>query len=309
MSAHVAVIGAGIAGFSAAIGARRGGARVTVFSSHAGATRFAGGAWDVAPADDALAPRRTVSEWIARTASHQSSHPYAHFSGDLLASLKTSHDEVLSALQIYRAIDWDGYGVRIRTDRGFERHAATAQESILKNGEVVESIARGQGQALADAMKAAFEREGITQRFCDVADVGVDVIAGSDITAVVFATGKFLGGTLSFTEGRVHVTPALPHADAFADAAPVATPTTADGHDPLLLFGNDILGNAPGHRLGLGYDTDFHILNAEMQIANPRYFAAGSALSGFDPARDGSGFGACTLTGYFAGQHAAKQSQ
>ena len=250
MSEHVAIIGAGIAGFAAAIGARRGGAKhVTIYSSHAGATRFAGGAWDVAPADDSLAPRLTVAEWVSRFSKTHPSHPYARFSGDVLAALKISHDEVFRALGIYRAIDWDGHGVAIHTDLGLERRAATAQESILQKGEMVESIARAQGQALFDAMTAALAQENIEQRFGDVTDLRYDIVLGAtDLRAVVIATGKFLGGTLRFTKGRVssQMSPLTP----FVDQAPFGGPSTADGHDPLVLFGNDILGDAPGHRRG-----------------------------------------------------------
>jgi len=137
MSTHdVLVIGAGIAGLAAALGARDTGARVTVLDAHVGASALAGGAWDVAsdPAaspEDVFRPARTLREALVARARDDAHHPYAKLGAGLVDAVRESHARVLAALAIYRPLDLDGRGVLLATDLGLPRRAATAQHAIL----------------------------------------------------------------------------------------------------------------------------------------------------------------------------------
>jgi glycerol-3-phosphate dehydrogenase subunit B len=140
MSAHdVLVIGAGVAGLAAALGARDAGARVTVLDAHAGASALAGGAWDVAsdPAaspEDVFRPSRTLAEALVARARDDAHHPYAKLGAGLVEAVRAAHARVLDALAIYRPLDLDGRGVLLATDLGLPRRAATAQLAILDFG-------------------------------------------------------------------------------------------------------------------------------------------------------------------------------
>jgi glycerol-3-phosphate dehydrogenase subunit B len=140
MSAHdVLVIGAGVAGLAAALGARDAGARVTVLDAHVGASALAGGAWDVASdpsasPEDVFRPARTLAEALVARARDDAHHPYAKLGAGLVEAVRASHARVLEALAIYRPLDLDGRGVLLATDLGLPRRAATAQHAILDFG-------------------------------------------------------------------------------------------------------------------------------------------------------------------------------
>ena len=62
MTAHVIIVGAGIAGLAAAWSARRAGREVTLVSAHAGATALSGGAVDEVPWEHLLRATRLLGE-------------------------------------------------------------------------------------------------------------------------------------------------------------------------------------------------------------------------------------------------------
>lgn len=132
----VLVVGAGVAGFSAALSAAMQGASVEVVSAHAGATVLAGGAWDVcsdlyASIDEVIRPLRTIAEEIETRAYEDEYHPYARLGSARLDLIQEAHKHVLGALGIYRPLDLHDKGVLVGTDLGLLRRAATAQNAIL----------------------------------------------------------------------------------------------------------------------------------------------------------------------------------
>lgn len=131
----VLVIGAGAAGFAAALAARSQGARVLVLDAGAGATSLGGGLWDVAsdPAGsllDVLRPARTLRDRVAALVAERPFHPYARLTSPL-ACILDAHRRVLTALDGYRPLDPDGVGIVVATDLGLLRRTDTAQEEIL----------------------------------------------------------------------------------------------------------------------------------------------------------------------------------
>lgn len=134
--ADVIVIGAGVAGFSAALSARRAGASVEVISGHAGATSLSGGAWDVcsdlyASTDEIIRPLRTIAEEIETLVYEDPHHPYSRMGSPATALIQAAHDAVLTALAIYRPLDLTSRGVLVATDLGLLRRTATAQDAVL----------------------------------------------------------------------------------------------------------------------------------------------------------------------------------
>lgn len=133
----VVVVGVGVAGFAAALAARRAGASVLVVEAGAGATSLAGAAWDVAPPlhpNEHLAPRHSVAEWIAALARTLPHHPYAQLP-DPVALIRQAHAAVLPALGGYHPLDLDGPGMLVATDLGLLRRVATAQREALDLGD------------------------------------------------------------------------------------------------------------------------------------------------------------------------------
>ena len=132
----VLVVGAGVAGFAAALSARRAGATVEVLSAHAGATSLSGGAWDVcsdlyASTDEIIRPLRTIAEEVETLVYEDPHHPYARLDAKATAVIDAAHALVLAALSIYRPLDLNSRGVLVATDLGLLRRTATAQDAVL----------------------------------------------------------------------------------------------------------------------------------------------------------------------------------
>jgi anaerobic glycerol-3-phosphate dehydrogenase len=156
----VVVIGAGVAGLSAALAARDAGAAVTVVDAHAGASALTGGAWDVATdvhagPEDVFRPPRSLAQELVARARRDPHHPYALFGAGLLEAVEAAHARVLPALGIYRPLDLRGTGVLVATDLGLCRRAATAQHAVLDLGPL-------RGETIAVAVLRAY-------RGCDAA--------------------------------------------------------------------------------------------------------------------------------------------
>ena len=113
----------------------------------------------------------------------------------------------------------------------------------------------------------------------------------------VLCSGRFLSGGLKRDGGTIEQIFRLPVEtggewleDAFVANYLGDTPT--DDH--------------PLFRSGIAFDRSLRPMVKGRQIAAPNLFAAGSILSGYDPAKDGTGMGVSILTGYLAGQEAAQ---
>ncbi len=131
----VVVVGGGIAGLAAALGARQEGARVTVIEAHPGATALAGGAWDLGDRSrgsiDSFTERRSVARLLDELVRRDKAHPLALIGGDLELLAKESHALVLDALAIYAPLELDRAPSLVATDVGLVRRAATAQRAVL----------------------------------------------------------------------------------------------------------------------------------------------------------------------------------
>jgi glycerol-3-phosphate dehydrogenase subunit B len=131
----VVVIGGGVAGLAAALGARAEGARVTVLDGRPGASSLAGGAWDVglppiAPSA-ALRESRSTLALLEERLRARPHHPLASHVADLETLAKTAHAAVLDALGIYAPLDLARPPALVATDVGLVRSVATAQRAVL----------------------------------------------------------------------------------------------------------------------------------------------------------------------------------
>jgi glycerol-3-phosphate dehydrogenase subunit B len=59
-------------------------------------------------------------------------------------------------------------------------------------------------------------------------------------------------------------------------------------------------------RVGIRIDEELRPLNSDGTPFDPRVYAAGSVIGGYDPAADKTGLGVATFTGFLAGESAAK---
>lgn len=131
----VVVIGGGVAGLAAALGAREEGANVTVLDSRPGASSLAGGAWDfgLAPiaARDAFGAREPLVSRLSAMLHARPGHPLAPHVSELGSLAGAAHAAVLSALGIYAPLELDRAPALVATDVGLVRPVATAQRGVL----------------------------------------------------------------------------------------------------------------------------------------------------------------------------------
>ncbi len=139
MSPHVVVVGAGIAGFAAALAAHAGGARVSVSAGPAGASELAGGAWDLRVGRGLGLPSDGVRGALRRLSTERPSHPLGRLPmGDALGDLEASHRAVLGALGTHRSPGFDAAPERVATAVGLAREAMLAQHAVLDLAGVAE---------------------------------------------------------------------------------------------------------------------------------------------------------------------------
>ena len=115
--------------------------------------------------------------------------------------------------------------------------------------------------------------------------------------SVVLSTGRFLSGGLK--------------RDGLAMEQLFQLPVEADGQWLEDAYIGNYLGDTPTEkhvlfRSGVAFDENLRPVLKDRKIAAKNLFAAGSILSGYDPAKDGTGMGVSILTGYLAGQEAAQ---
>lgn len=114
--------------------------------------------------------------------------------------------------------------------------------------------------------------------------------------AVVLASGRFWAGGLTREGTR--------------QESIFSLPVVSCGKPVGAQFVGSLTGDRPEKehelfRSGVAYSDALQPLAADGLCAAQNLFAAGSILSGYDPAKDGSGLGVCALTGMLAGERAA----
>ncbi|AKF03319.1 FAD-dependent oxidoreductase [Sandaracinus amylolyticus] len=126
----VLVVGAGIAGLSAALAASRAGAKVLVIDGGAGATALSGGAWDVATTHDPFATPRMLDR--ALDAHRDPAHPWSRLPRALSReAILESHQALSDALSIYPPLGAHVDGALAATELGLMRRAALVQHAVL----------------------------------------------------------------------------------------------------------------------------------------------------------------------------------
>ena len=114
--------------------------------------------------------------------------------------------------------------------------------------------------------------------------------------AVVLATGKFIGGGIARAQRFFEPLLDLP---LFAGSTRAEDQYIGD------LLAENIQGRHQAFRVGVRIDSSLRPLGANGGPFDPRLFAAGSVISGYDPAADKTGLGVAIFTGYLAGEAAA----
>jgi glycerol-3-phosphate dehydrogenase subunit B len=71
------------------------------------------------------------------------------------------------------------------------------------------------------------------------------------------------------------------------------------------LLAEKVEGEHQAFRVGVRIDAGLRPLGPQGTLFDPRLFAAGSVISGYDPAADKTGLGVAIFTGYLAGEAAA----
>ncbi len=140
LTTDVLVVGAGMAGFAAAVAARDAGARVTVLGAGAGATVLSGAAWDAAADLDSdprtvATPSRTLAERIGALCRAVPQHPYARVDADPVELVQRAHERLLPLLACAPSPP-GGHGLLLATDLGLLRRADTAQPEALDLAEL-----------------------------------------------------------------------------------------------------------------------------------------------------------------------------
>jgi glycerol-3-phosphate dehydrogenase subunit B len=169
--------------------------------------------------------------------------------------------------------------------------------------EVLSSAPSVPGIRLQEGLDSALGREGIPIVEADVkcSDPGSGIfnLGGSESVApaaVILATGKFIGGGIT-------------RAQRFAE--PVLDLPLFAGHRRAVdqyigdLLAEKVEGEHQAFRVGVRIDAGLRPLGPQGTPFDPRLFAAGSVISGYDPAADKTGLGVAIFTGYLAGEAAA----
>jgi glycerol-3-phosphate dehydrogenase subunit B len=156
-----------------------------------------------------------------------------------------------------------------------------------------EALTAAVGTAAVDVIAGECQAKGLEGPFeILTAAGGVEVPADS----VVLATGRFIGGgirrDLAFAETIFNL-PVFSSSERLDRQfiGKLLDRRSASGHEAF--------------RAGLRIDDRLRPLTASGDAASSRLFAAGSVISGYDPAFDKTGLGVAIFTGYLAGLAAA----
>lgn len=169
--------------------------------------------------------------------------------------------------------------------------------------EVLSSAPSVPGMRLQEALDAALGRAGIsileTGVECAQPGSGVFNLEGSgpiEPAAAILATGKFIGGGITRAQRFSEPVLDLP---LFAGRRRAVDQYIGD------LLAEKVEGEHQAFRVGVRIDADLRPLGPQGTPFDPRLFAAGSVISGYDPAADKTGLGVAIFTGYLAGEAAA----
>ncbi len=167
------------------------------------------------------------------------------------------------------------------------------------------------GIRLQQALDGALTREGVRLDHAEVqcAELKLDAEAtfafavGEETVrpqAVVLATGKYIGGGIARTERFMETVFDLP---VVAGGRKVTDEFIGN------LLGEVVVQEHAAFRAGVRVDASLRPLRSDGRPVNPRLFAAGSVICGYDPATDKTGLGVAIFTGYLAGEAAAHEAR
>ncbi len=168
--------------------------------------------------------------------------------------------------------------------------------------EVLSSAPSVPGMRLQEGLDSALGRAGIsileTGVQCSQPGSGVFTLDGRPIepAAAILATGKFIGGGIVRAQRFSEPVLDLP---LFAGRKRAVDQYIGD------LLAEKVEGEHQAFRVGVRIDAGLRPLGPEGTPFDPRLFAAGSVISGYDPAADKTGLGVAIFTGYLAGEAAA----
>lgn len=172
----------------------------------------------------------------------------------------------------------------------------------LRCAEILSEAPSVPGLRLQQALDDALARARIELLEAEVscnAKAGVFTLATGRVVepnASVLATGKFIGGGIVRDE---HFREPLLNLPVYAGSRRVQNEYIGD------LLAEDLRGDQQAFRAGVRIDASLRPLGADGLPIHPRLYAAGSVISGYDPAADKTGLGVAIFTGYLAGEAAA----
>jgi glycerol-3-phosphate dehydrogenase subunit B len=189
------------------------------------------------------------------------------------------------------------------------RHGSSLVAELSKRlgglpcSEVLSTAPSVPGIRLQEGLDSALVRAGIpvieSEVTCSEPGSGLFTLGGGETIepgAVVLATGKFIGGGIVRAERFFEPLLDLP---LFAGSTRASDQYIGD------LLAENVQGKHQAFRVGVRIDSSLRPLNANGGSFDPRLFAAGSVISGYDPAADKTGLGVAIFTGYLAGEAAA----
>ncbi len=159
------------------------------------------------------------------------------------------------------------------------------------------------GLRLQEALDAALMTAGVpiveSEVRCERPGSGTFTLQdGQSIEAasVVLATGKFIGGGITRLQ---HFREPVFDLPLFAGGSRAQDQYIGD------LLADRFQGEHQVFRVGVRIDSGLRPVGLSGQPCDPRLFAAGSVISGYDPAADKTGLGVAIFTGYLAGEAGA----
>ncbi|HME89833.1 MAG TPA: FAD-binding protein [Myxococcaceae bacterium] len=171
----------------------------------------------------------------------------------------------------------------------------------IRCAEILSEAPSVPGLRLQEALDDALARERIELLEAEVscnAKAGVFTLGATRVVepkASVLATGKFIGGGIVREEEFREPLLNLP---VYAGSRRLRGQHIGD------LLAEDVRGDQQAFRAGVRIDASLRPLGADGLPIHPRLYAAGSVISGYDPAADKTGLGVAIFTGYLAGEAA-----
>lgn len=204
-------------------------------------------------------------------------------------------------------------------ERHKEVHRAVADAIIRPVGELLSLPPSAPGERLANALFQSTKRRGVRHlsgsatngvvadgkvRSFDVVTPSSSLVASQTTTlrpkAIVLASGRYFAGGIT----RDHQ----------AYETLFGWPVVADGAVVGDRFVGQLLGDAPEQnhalfRAGVAVDEKLRPADGRGGVLARNAFCAGTVIAGYDPARDGAAGGVAALTGYLAGEGAARHAR